>query len=711
MKKVVLDFNPRAPRALREHPQAPNCCRHHMVVLPGYGDKNFRFPDKQTLVNRALARLEQRYNGKKDLAAEQSADEAATDGGGTETDLFGGTTHELIDGAAASPDTTPLVKHRIRFDRSGVPPLVTAAFAPEPVIFKLPEAEQRNLDGTLFLTSAGVATIMDEGKYDAIVAERFDPLAGAVNWAREHMEARYQSAIASLKKQLDALQRLYKEALPRVLAVLSAQNPDVHPKRLEAAAVEVLDEELVQILTVLRIWTDAFAQRRDGMYKQLRAVTFLVEQAYKLQTQCGGDGCNRIQTVVFQIGNVFVARFSNQGPATFPGTRGPIGAHAIEVPHDERKMISLMLVLYTHEFRHNIFADIDGLSSEMTQAVISQIHEAHAAGKFKFSTEKIAFGKNKFNIIDMLAKISADTIGEVDADIAGGVLQSGTAYLYAVIMTFSAMNAGIEGITNTAPLLRSHSYYELSSNNGQTSLDFLPHPPDYIRAYIVAAAMDEIGFPAEAEECRRLADQAVGYPLPEYITWGDVEGKSKAVIKVAVSDLKQIAPVVAKAIIRTPLKSLGGACMFDIVNWTHGRQAKVDALTKILMNGGSNVPTDLGDIEATYIGPAATMAYWGLVKSGVRPLVALHTVNENALKMLDTVRERKELQEQEQAAKAAANAAACGCGNAHDPSVVHATAPGAAPAADGTVEGEPEADEDADGEEGAPDDGDAGPAA
>jgi hypothetical protein len=463
----------------------------------------------------------------------------------------------------------------------------------------------------------------------------------------------------------------------------------------------VLDEELVQILTVLRIWTDAFAQRRDGMYPQLRAVTFLVEQAYKLQTQCGGNGCAKIQTVVFQIGNVFVARFSNQGPATFPGTRGPIGAHAIEVPHDERKMISLMLVLYTHEFRHNIFADIDGLANEMTQAVISQIQEAFNAGKFKFSTDKVVFGRNKFNIIDMITKMFADTIGEVDADIAGGVLQSGSAYLYAVIMTFAAMNAGVDNVLKADPLLRAHSYYELSANNGQTSLDFLPHPPDYIRAYIVAAALDEIGFTAEAEECRRLADQAYGYPLPEFITWGDVEGKSKAVIKIAVSDLKQVAPIVAKAIIRTPLKSLGGACMFDIVNWTPGRQAKVDALTKILMNGGSDVPSDIGDIEATYVGPASTMAYWGLVKSGVRPLVALKSVNENALKMLDTVRERKEAEE---AAKAVTSPDAnCACGASHEPAA-HATGGGAAVVGDEDFDEADDQQEDAgDGADSQPD--------
>jgi hypothetical protein len=145
-----------------------------------------------------------------------------------------------------------------------------------------------------------------------------------------------------------------------------------------------------------------------------------------------------------------------------------------------------------------------------------------------------------------------------------------------------------------------------------------------------------------------------------------VEGKSKAEIKISVDDLKLAAPVVAKAIIRTPLPSLGGACMFDIVNWTTERQNIVDALTKILVAGKSDVPTDIGEIVATYIGPAATMAFWGLCKSGVRPLVALHSVNENALKMLETVRER---QEAKQAAESGQKpeAGPCTCGKNHAP--------------------------------------------
>jgi len=39
------------------------------------------------------------------------------------------------------------------------------------------------------------------------------------------------------------------------------------------------------------------------------------------------------------------------------------------VPHNERNIIPIMLTLYMHEFRHDIFHDVDGLGDELTQVV------------------------------------------------------------------------------------------------------------------------------------------------------------------------------------------------------------------------------------------------------------------------------------------------------------------------------------------------------
>lgn len=653
--KIVLDL--KGGRRKRVHTPVPgsSCCRNHMVVVPGTGDKNFKFPSVETLVIRALNRLKtQTSAGKPDSVQDGDAHDH-------EHDCQGGTCSHPKEGADSGGAVTFKVKgsrrksarrFRIVVENTFIPGIPTHGQVPATLIPQLPAERRRgDVDATLFAAAEGLRLIMEEGRFDAIVADRFDPLAGAVNWARHHMSDKYQGAIESLGVQLNQLQSLYKDALPRVLTVLAAQNPKVPGEVLLEAAVDTLDQELAQIITVLRIWTDAFAQLRDGMYKQLEAITFLVEQAFvlfeggSLDASCDKDCLSKLKTTVFKVGNVFVARFSDNGPATLPA-RGPIGAHAIEVPMDERNIITLMLALYAHEFRHDIFHDVEGLEDELRDAVAAAIARAHKGGEFKFSSDTVTFRGQKIKTIDMLVKLFADTIGEVDADISGGVLLTGPAFLYNMILSFSAFNARRRGVENTPHLLRSGSYYEVSKDeeSGDTTLDFLPHPPDYIRAYIVAAALDEIGFVKEADQCRALADQAVRV-VPEFITWGDVEGKSKSVIKLSAADIKQVAPVVARALIRTPLKSLGGLTTEQVINWNSHRQEKVDRLAHILMEGKSELPGDIGDVYATYVAAAATLAYWALVKGGyAAKLEAAPNIEKNALAMLDALRVRMNAQ-------------------------------------------------------------------
>jgi hypothetical protein len=110
------------------------------------------------------------------------------------------------------------------------------------------------------------------------------------------------------------------------------------------------------------------------------------------------------------------------------------------------------------------------------------------------------------------------------------------------------------------------------------------------------------------------------------------------VIKFKTADLVAVAPVVAKTIIRTPMKSLAGKSNGDLVMWNDKRQAKVEALAKILVGGASTLPTDQGSIFATYVGAAAINAYLQLVESKMDPAAAAHLVNNAALKMVAGLR-------------------------------------------------------------------------
>jgi len=620
-RMVVVTGSEPAPADTTAKPccqhKTKNCCRKHMVLVPGYGQREYPFPSVDEVVKKGcesvLEQL-QRVAGKAHGRGDGSE-------GGQVALARKGIRSEHKPGQGSKPHTRKSVQPAEPAPTGG---------AAGPAIFAAAE---------------GLRQVFYNGRFDAIVADKFDPLTGAVNWASTHMAAKYQPAVTSLQGHLDKLQELYREALPKIMDFLAAQFPDASKEELLEAAVQVLDEQLAEILYVLRIWTDAFGQLRDGEYKQLEAVVNTVEQAFHLfrtgdiTGACDDECQKRLKSRVFGIGDVFVARFSKHGPATIPGSRGPVGAHAIEVPHDERKIITLMLVLYLHEFRHDIFADVEGLDEEMTAAVVEAIQKANAEGKFKFSTDKVKIGRGAVSMADLLTKIMVDTLGENDADICGGVLLSGPAFLYNMLATFSAFNAKESGVFGQESLLRSESVYEVDKDGG---LNFEVHLPDYIRAFLVASALDLLGFKAEADECRVMADQAVGQPLPKDISWEDAEGKRKLVIKVPVSDLKQVLPVVAEAIIKTPLKSLGGVSADSIVNWTRRRQDKVNSLVENLMAGKADVPTDKGDFFATYVAAAATLAYWALVKKGTHPLKATPLVEANALKMLETVKERLE---------------------------------------------------------------------
>jgi hypothetical protein len=678
-------------------------CRPHVVICPGYGAENFPFPNEETLVVRALARIKKKQAAARAARASRTEDVGTKTGNETDVDNgidnedlnhpFGeggdhGSDHGNDQGCATSPhcqgrhpemELTDDEVGDSRLLRTYVPGSPTLgripAKRPAGIIPQLEKAREAAVDATLLVAAGGLRELLEDGKYDAIVAERFDEQADKVSWARENMDPKYLPAIDSLEGQLNKLRRVYLAALPRTLDGLRAQNPGAPEYRLLDAAIEVLDEELTPIINVLRIWTDAFGQQRSGKYKELDAVVFSVEQAHHLfegnvdASSMSAETKNRLKTRVYGVGNVYVARFSGEGPATLPGTRGPIGAHAIEVPHDERNIITLMLILYMHEFRHDIFHDVEGLGDELSAVVAKAVLDAHEKGELKLSKNAVKIGKQQVPLANLLVKLFVDTIGEVDADISGGVLLGGPAYLYNMLSTFSAFNSKRKNIFNTPKLLRTESFYELSQvGNGQVSLTFLPHPPDYIRAYIVAAALDEIGFSKEARQCRALADQGVGFDnIPEYISWKSTEGKKEhPEIQIPVADIKAVAPIVARALIRTPLKSLGGASTIDIINWTPEREAKAQLLAQMLMEGKSELPTDKGDMHVTYVISAATLAYWGLCKSGYQPRKAAAIVEDNALKMIDQVRDRfdKEMArlkaEAAEQAELAADAAAAG---------------------------------------------------
>lgn len=627
MKKKTYDLNRQVRKPIVHSAGGHNCgstCGNIDVV--GEGKEKYPLPSAEDLINNVVKRAEGQI-GKKPRKTRSRRGKTAKEGDtGSKAITF-----ESLTG------NNPL---------GGIVRIIP----------RLPDETDDELGRTLVEGADGLQQLMTGRKFDGLLDSRFGEMVGSVTWAKKHMAAKYQPAVGSLAMHINQLQTRYKEVLPEVVKQLAAKNPGVPLPALLEHAVKFLDQELMQILFILKVYTDSFGQYRDGVYAEiLDAVAFFYEQAFLLfQTLNPADASQedkkgqlepQLDTHSFQVGDVFIARVTSMSLATIPGSKGPVGAHALQIPFDMLDILALMFPLFAHEFRHNVFHDVKGLEDELVAAVKDAVVKAHKDGSLKLKSEETKLGNAKVKTIDLLVRMIVDSIGEIDADISGGVLLSGPAYLYNMIMSFPAMLIRDTGVKDAKKLLRTSSFYTLEEQeDGSTAMRFEPHPPDYIRSYIVAAALDEIGFGNEAKECRTLTDFAVGKPLPDAITWTDAEEKVKMTISIPVEDIKAAAPVVAKALIQTKLKSLGDRSTGDMLNWTARREEKVQKLVKQLVAGKSEIPEDVGTVYATYIGSAATLAYWQLVNEGGDPVETAKKVNKLGMCMVGRL--RKQVQSQ-----------------------------------------------------------------
>lgn len=643
-----------------------NCCRRHAVVLPGVGKKDYPFPTTDELVAQAIAyfnALARAYErqGKKLVIGRQSEDTGGTNRL-VDEDVAESEGHESFfafverHGLPQLPVNRNQMR-RARRLRNSIMRTMSTDEGREilksglgSLAGRLKDDSLPSLTGetgpavgpTLRIAAGTLAEIMHVSRFKSVIARQFDSLKGACNWALENMPEKYQATALSLKDQLEKLEEIYAEALPRMIQFLGAQYPKATEEELLSAAVSVLNEQLAEILYVLSIWTDAFGQQRDGMYKQLLYVIFTVEQAFFLNRtgdingKCDEECQKRVKSHAFHIGDVFMARFGDQGPATIPGGRGPVGAHAIEVPHDEADVIVIFLPLYLHEFEHDYYNDVEGLPENTTMVVVQALQKAYKEGRLKFEQESITIGKQTVRMIDIVTQVYAQTLSETDADINGGVAHTGEAFGYSMLSTFTAFN--IRGVNpmNADKMLRNGSWFAIGQGG---ELAFEPHMPDYLRAYVVAAEVERCGFPAAAQDIRAQADGA-GSVVPDVIYWRNIDPKSpfKFRIEVPCAALKAAAPIVVEALRTTPMEALGGVSWQQLVNWNARRQEKVEVLIKLLMAGKSDLPTDIGDVWAPYVAAAAITAVWRLWRDGKQPMLSVAMVEGAARRMLDQVR-------------------------------------------------------------------------
>lgn len=598
----------------------------NLIQVPGTGEENFPYPTPQALKAAAKRRL---FDWMEEVDQQIAILEA----------LAGGNVSE------PSPEPSSASKRAAR------------------------RTNEEELGATLFEQARGVESKLADGKLEPSLSRRFAFPRGEFQYVlkigsnqeqlkkcleeagdnqalkdsilalgKESMEdfarmGKLQPAANSLNQQLEAADALYREVLPGLLLMLEGMYPQLPEEMLIEVAAQAVDQELMLIHYVMWVWADIFSQDRNRFFVKERAsIDEFIDGCFELfiGTECGkcGDTCRNLLATM-TVGGKFKCRFEADGPSTLPAqaiqARGPSGAdaaHAGNIPFNMEKIIAFVKVIFAHEFMHDIFADIQGkdggpsLESELLDVVDRALVTAFKKpegerGRLKLSTTHIMVGEQKVKTINLLRKVFADTLNEMNADISGGILLTGPAFLDCMIVTFKALYGPIlrrYGRDNKFP---NETIY-MADEVGRIEME--AHLPPYIRAKIVRFALEFLGFKKEAKKYSMLTDQATELDeLPKFATWFDAEGAYPN-IDIPCADLEAAGRIVVKAIMSTRLKSLNGRSMKQLMNWTRDRQDKVEILVRIMI--GELTIDDLpeGSIFETYVAAATVLAHRRLVE-------------------------------------------------------------------------------------------------
>lgn len=568
---------------------------HKMPVVPGVGDRDIDLPDD--LIEQTIAKAQGRA-GK--IKVTKDAAEQPKQGDGLLFRNGAGSLWDII----------------------------------RPVVPKLPDADYQ----ALVNGAEAIQKRMVSRQFDDVFEQLFGDLEEDAEWAVKNMPAALNQSFVDHQRQIVNIRTQVENGLPKLIAALARKNPGAPPAAIIEHAMKMLAEQLGPVLSVLQVYSAAIKQYRSGRHAaKLRALNLYMGSCYSLWLAGDPEARNpsapqQIPTSSLQVGQKLLSMIGGPGLGTIPGAKGPVGLSLLMYPIDMVDWISLSLTLNAHEGGHQIFADIKGFEDEMQKIVEDAVAAANSTGALQFTSARSAVGRMAVSTRELIVKMITDCIGEIEADVAG-VLVNGPAFLYGMLLSFPAMLIRDGRVRDAKQLLRTGSVYMLEEQpDGSKALEFEPHPPDYIRAYMVAAMVEEIGYKSEADLLRRLADQMVG-KVPDALTWKDAAGESRTVISIKVADIKAVVPVVAKALLRTKLKSLGRKSLTDLVLWGAKQQTKALAIKDALLRGESTLPANIGTIYPTLIGSGAALAYWEAIHSQDADVV-LPQLEENVLKML-----------------------------------------------------------------------------
>ncbi|MBX9878137.1 MAG: hypothetical protein K2Y22_06720 [Candidatus Obscuribacterales bacterium] len=601
----------------------------NLIQVPGTGEENFPYPTPHALKAAAKRRL---FSWMEEVDQQIAIIEA------------------IAGGNVSEPNPTPSSVHTDGMKSAR-------------------RSNEEELGATLFEQARGVESKLADGKLEPALARRFAYPKGEFQYVakigsnqeqlkkcleeagtnevlknaileldKEPIEdfkrmGKLQPAALSLELQRRTAEELYREVLPGLLLMLEGMYPQLPEEMLIEVAAQAIDQELMLIHYVMWVWADIFSQDRNRFFVKERAsIDEFIDGCFDqfISKECGkcGDTCRNLLATM-TVGGKFKCRFEADGPSTLPAqaiqARGPSGAdaaHAVNIPFNMEKITAFVKVIFAHEFMHDIFADIQGkdggpsleqeLLDVVDRALVTASKKAEGErGRLKLSTPHIMVGEQKVKTITVLRKVFADTLNEMNADISGGILLTGPAFLDCMIVTFKALYGPIlrrYGRDNKFP---NETIYT-ADEEGRIEME--AHLPPYIRAKIVRFALENLGFKKEAKKYGKLTDQATELDeLPKFATWFDAEGAFPN-IDIPCVDLEAAGRFVVKAIMSTKLQSLNGRSMRQLMNYTRESQDRVDVLVKIMIGELTMDDVPTGSILVTDVAAAAVLAHRRLVE-------------------------------------------------------------------------------------------------
>lgn len=246
---------------------------------------------------------------------------------------------------------------------------------------------------------------------------------------------------------------------------------------------------------------------------------------------------------------------------------------------------------------HSVFTAVDGLQAELADAVEQRIREAFKSTsaepvkvQFALPTGVVFGGKRTVTMEDFMVKLWRTWLAETAAD-AAGVLNMGPMFAGG-LMLLLALNR---------PLWQLSSRSVFDGRRG-----FSQHPCDIIRALLAIELVKQLPLAKAAQTAADLDQRLLEIleePLPPEFTWVARTGSKAVEIKLA--HMQAVLPVVASAILASPLKSLGGSSLLEIMPWTDGDDRAVHEAATVLVAGSSDAPAS---VHARHVIAAAMLA-------------------------------------------------------------------------------------------------------